>query len=48
MIGSLLVVLVIVAFLFEWRAAVISLVAIPLSVVAAGLVLYLRGARRST
>ena len=42
-IGSILVVLVIAAFLFEWRAAVISLVAIPLSVVAAGLVLYWRG-----
>jgi CzcA family heavy metal efflux pump len=42
-IGSILVILVIGAFLFEWRAALISLVAIPLSVVAAGLVLYWRG-----
>ncbi len=42
-IGSILVILVIAAFLFEWRAALISLVAMPLSVVAAGLVLYLRG-----
>ena len=42
-IGSILVVIVIAAFLFEWRAALISLVAMPLSVVAAGLVLYWRG-----
>jgi CzcA family heavy metal efflux pump len=43
LIGAALVVLVIGAFLIEWRAAVISVVAIPLSLVAAGLVLYLRG-----
>jgi CzcA family heavy metal efflux pump len=43
LIGALLVVLVLGAFLFEWRAALISVVAIPLSLVAAGLVLYLRG-----
>jgi CzcA family heavy metal efflux pump len=43
-IGSILVVLVIGAFLFEWRAAAISVVAMPLSLVAAGLVLYERGA----
>jgi CzcA family heavy metal efflux pump len=42
-IGALLVILVIGAFLFEWRAALISLVAMPLSLVAAGLVLHLRG-----
>jgi CzcA family heavy metal efflux pump len=42
-IGALLVILVIGAFLFELRAALISLVAMPLSLVAAGLVLYLRG-----
>jgi CzcA family heavy metal efflux pump len=42
-IGALLVILVIGAFLFEWRAAVISVLAIPLSVVAAGLTLYARG-----
>ena len=42
-IGALLVVLVLGAFLFEWRAALISLTAIPLSLVAAGLVLYARG-----
>jgi CzcA family heavy metal efflux pump len=43
LIGALLVVLVLGAFLFEWRTVVISLVAIPLSLIAAGLVLYARG-----
>jgi CzcA family heavy metal efflux pump len=42
LIGALLVILVIGAFLFEWRAALISVVSIPLSLVGAGLVLYLR------
>jgi CzcA family heavy metal efflux pump len=42
-IGAVLVVLVLGAFLFEWRAAVISVLAIPLSIVAAGLTLYARG-----
>jgi len=42
LIGALLVILVLGAFLFEWRAAVVSLVSIPLSLVSAGLVLYLR------
>jgi CzcA family heavy metal efflux pump len=42
LIGCLLVALVLIAFLFDWRNAFISLVAIPLSLVAAGLVLYLR------
>jgi CzcA family heavy metal efflux pump len=42
-VGALLVVLVLGFFLFEWRAAVISVVAIPLSLVSAGLVLYARG-----
>ena len=37
-------ILIIVAFLFEWRTAFISLIAIPLSLVAAVLVLDLRGA----
>jgi len=44
LIGALLVVLVIGAFLFEWRAALISVVSIPLSLVGAGLVLYFRDA----
>jgi CzcA family heavy metal efflux pump len=43
LIGALLVILVLGAFLFEWRTALISLVSIPLSLVAAGLVLYARG-----
>jgi CzcA family heavy metal efflux pump len=42
LIGALLVVLVIGAFLFEWRAALISVVSIPLSLVCGGLVLYFR------
>src|SRR5918997_1242087 len=48
LLGCLLVVLVLIAFLFEWRTALISVVAIPLSLVAAGLVLYLRGAAINT
>jgi CzcA family heavy metal efflux pump len=48
LLGCLLVILVLVAFLFEWRAAFISLVAIPLSLVAAGVVLTLRGAAINT
>ncbi len=43
LIGALLVVLVLGAFLFDWRAALISVVAIPLSLIAAGLVLEWRG-----
>jgi CzcA family heavy metal efflux pump len=43
LIGALLVILVIGAFLFDWRAAVISVVSIPLSLLGAGLVLYFRG-----
>jgi CzcA family heavy metal efflux pump len=43
-LGILLVVLIIIAFLLEWRTAFISLVAIPLSLVSALLVLDLQGA----
>ena len=43
LIGCILVVLILVAFLFEWRTAFISLVSIPLSLMAAALVLHLRG-----
>jgi CzcA family heavy metal efflux pump len=42
LLGCLLVVLILVAFLFEWRTAVISLLAIPISLVAALVVLDLR------
>ena len=43
LIGCLLVIAVLVAFLFEWRTALISLLAMPLSLLAASLVLYWRG-----
>ncbi len=43
-LGCLLVIAILVAFLFEWRTAFISLIAIPLSLVAALLVLDVRGA----
>jgi CzcA family heavy metal efflux pump len=47
-IGSVLVILILGAFLFEWRVAVISVIAIPLSLVAAGVVLYFHGATVNT
>ena len=48
LISCLLVMLVLAAFLFEWRTALISMIAIPLSLVIAGLVLDLRGATINT
>jgi CzcA family heavy metal efflux pump len=48
LIGSLLVILILVAFLYDWRSAVISAVAIPLSLLAAGYVLFLRGTTINT
>jgi CzcA family heavy metal efflux pump len=48
LLGCLLVMVVLIAFLFEWRTALISLLAIPLSLVAGGLVLYMRGATINT
>ncbi len=48
LLGTLLVILVLLAFLFEWRTALISLVAIPLSLVVAALVLYLQGSTINT
>jgi CzcA family heavy metal efflux pump len=42
-IAGILLVLVLAALLFSWRTTLISLVTIPLSLVAAALVLYLRG-----
>ncbi len=48
MVGCILVVLVLVAFLYEWRVALISCVAIPLSLFAGALVLYFRGATINT
>jgi CzcA family heavy metal efflux pump len=47
-IGSLLVLLVIAVFLFEWRTALISMIAIPLSLLTAALVLKSRGATINT
>ncbi|HEY8218173.1 MAG TPA: efflux RND transporter permease subunit [Acidimicrobiia bacterium] len=43
LIGSFLVVVVLVLFMFSWRSALISLVAIPLSLTGAALVLILSG-----
>jgi Cu/Ag efflux pump CusA len=43
LLGAFLVVLVIAAFSYDWRSTVISAVVIPLSLLAAGLVLHLRG-----
>ena len=47
-LGALLMILMLGAFLFEWRTALISVTAIPLSLIAAGLVLSLRGATINT
>jgi CzcA family heavy metal efflux pump len=41
--GAILMVLMLCLFLYSWRTAVISVVAIPLSLIAAGLVLHWRG-----
>ncbi|MGE5801772.1 MAG: efflux RND transporter permease subunit [Gemmatimonadota bacterium] len=48
LLGCLLVIVVLVFFLYDWRAALISVVAIPLSLLAAAIVLYLRGATVNT
>jgi len=47
-LGCILVMLVIVAFLFQWRTALISMVAIPLSLTAGALVLHFSGATINT
>jgi CzcA family heavy metal efflux pump len=47
-IGSILVLLVIGLFLFEWRTALISVIAIPLSLLTAALILDARGATINT
>ncbi len=46
--GCILVMVVIAAFLFEWRTALISLIAIPLSLMAGALVLYVSGGTINT
>ena len=48
LLGCLLVIVVIAFFLYDWRPALISVVAIPLSLLAGALVLYLRGATINT
>ncbi len=48
LIASVLVVVVLFVFLYSWRVALISLVAIPLSLLTSVLVLYLRGATINT
>jgi CzcA family heavy metal efflux pump len=48
LLGFLLVVVILALFLFEWRVALVSLVTIPLSLVATILVLYWRGATINT
>jgi CzcA family heavy metal efflux pump len=48
LLGALLMILMLGLFLYEWRTAVISIVAIPLSLIAAGLILYWRGATINT
>jgi CzcA family heavy metal efflux pump len=47
-IASLLVIFVLGLFLFEWRTALISVVAIPLSLITAALVLYFLGGTMNT
>jgi CzcA family heavy metal efflux pump len=48
LIGCLLMILMLGAFLWSWRVALISIVAIPLSLVSAGLVLHWRGTTINT
>ena len=48
LIGCVLVVIVLLLFLFDWRCAIISATAIPLSLLAAIMVLYYRGGTVNT
>src|SRR5262249_25603602 len=48
LIGCILVIIILAAFLFDWRTALISMTAIPLSLVAAALVLHFTGATLNT
>src|SRR5262245_27100698 len=48
LIGCALVVAILIAFLFDWRTALISLTAIPLSLLAASTALYYSGASINT
>ncbi|UCH82164.1 MAG: efflux RND transporter permease subunit [Nitrospiraceae bacterium] len=47
-IGAILVLFILGAFLYEWRVALISITAIPVSLVAAGIVLYFQEATINT
>ena len=48
LIGCVLVIVILAAFLFDWRTALISMTAIPLSLMAAALVLHFAGATMNT
>jgi CzcA family heavy metal efflux pump len=48
LIGCVLVVIILVSFLFDWRTALISLTAIPLSLIAATMVIVYSGATINT
>ena len=48
LIGCMLLIIVLALFLYDWRIALISVVAMPLSLIAAMLVLYLRGTTINT
>lgn len=48
LIGCVLVIIILALFLWEWRTALISVTAIPLSLVTAGLVLHARGGTLNT
>ena len=48
LLGAAFVVLVLIGFLYDWRAALISTISIPLSLLAAGIVFYLQGATINT
>jgi len=48
LIASILVILILFIFLYEWRVALISCVAIPLSLIAGGFVLFIQGATINT
>ena len=47
-LGAFLVLIVLGLFLYDWRSALISVITMPLSLTAAGLVLYARGATINT
>ncbi len=48
LLGCILVIVVLLVFLYDWRCALISAMAIPLSLIAAIMVLYLRGGTVNT